>query len=123
MSLTNTDFPLFKENEDKGGYTAGLYPDSRASEYGLAFNYGHKDLYLRELFNDLRWRMAMSHAMNRDEMNELRFAGTGVPRQPIADPGASFYEEGIDQYYVEYDPDLANDLLDEIGLPWDANQE
>jgi len=121
--LTLPDFPLFKENEDKGNYTAGLYPDSRASEYGLAFNYGHKDLYLRELFNDLRWRMAMSHAMNRDEMNELRFAGTGVARQPIADPGASFYEEGIDQYYVEYDPDLANELLDEIGLPWDANQE
>jgi len=121
--LTLTDYPLFKENEGKGGYTAGLYPDSRASEYGLAFNYGHDDLFLRELFNDLRWRMAMSHAMNRDEMNELNFAGTGVPRQPIADPGASFYEEGIDQYYVEYDPDKANDLLDEIGLPWDANQE
>ncbi len=121
--LTLTDFPLFKENEGKGGYTAGLYPDSRASEYGLAFNYGHDDLFLRELFNDLRWRMAMSHAMNRDEINELNFAGTGIPRQPIADPGASFYEEGIDQYYVEYDPDLANELLDEIGLPWDANHE
>jgi len=121
--LTLPDFPIFKENEEAGGYTAGLYPDSRASEYGIAFNYGHKDLYLRELFNDLRWRMAMSHAINRDEINELRFAGTGTPRQPIADPGASFYEEGIDQYYVEYDPDLANDLLDEIGLPWDANEE
>jgi peptide/nickel transport system substrate-binding protein len=121
--LTLPDFPLFKENEAQGDYTAGLYPDSRASEYGLAFNYGHKDLYLRELFNDIRWRMAMSHAMNRDEINELRFAGTGVPRQPIADPGASFYEEGIDQYYVEYDPDKASDLLDEIGLPWDSNEE
>jgi len=121
--LTLPDYPLFKENEAQGGYTAGLYPDSRASEYGLAFNYGHKDLYLRELFNDLRWRMAMSHAINRDEINELRFAGTGTPRQPIADPGASFYEEGIDQYYIEYDPDLANELLDEIGLPWDADHE
>jgi peptide/nickel transport system substrate-binding protein len=65
----------------------------------------------------------MSHAINRDEINELRFAGTGIPRQPIADPGASFYEEGIDQYYVEYDPDTATELLDEIGLPWDANKE
>jgi len=121
--LTLPDFPLFKENEAKGDYTAGLYPDSRASEYGLAFNYGHKDPVLRELFNDLRWRKAMSHAINRDEINELRFAGTGVPRQPIADPGCSFYEEGIDQYYVEYDPDLANQLLDEIGLAWDDKKE
>jgi len=75
------------------------------------------------MFNDLRWRKAMSHAINRDEINELRFAGTGIARQPIADPGASFYEEGIDQYYVEYDPDLANQLLDEMGLKWDGKHE
>ncbi|MGQ9631320.1 MAG: ABC transporter substrate-binding protein [bacterium] len=121
--LKMPDYPLLKENEKKGGYVAGLYPDTRASEFGIAFNYTHKDPVLKKIFNDIRWRKAMSHAINRDEINEIRFMGLGVPRQPIADPGASFYEEGMDQYYVKYDPELANRLLDEMGLKWDAKHE
>lgn len=118
--LTLPNYPLFKKNEGSGGFTAGLYPDTRASEFGLVFNYTHKDPVLREIFNDLRWRKAMSHAINREEMNEIQFLGQGTPRQPIADPGATFFEEGIDQYYTEHNPELANQLLDEMGLEWDS---
>jgi len=121
--LPLADFPLLKQNEAQGNYTAMLATETRASEYGMCFNYTHKDPVLKEMFNDIRWRKAMSHALNRDEINELQFLGIGVTRQPIMDPSASFYEEGIDQYYTEHDPDLANDLLDEMGLQWDANKE
>ena len=114
------NYPLLKSEEVRGGYTAGLYPDARASEFGFVFNYTHQDPVLREIFNDLRWRQAASHAINREEMNEIQFLGQGIPRQPIMDPGASFYGEGIDQYYVEYDVALANRLLDEMGLEWDS---
>jgi peptide/nickel transport system substrate-binding protein len=121
--LSLAEYPVLKQNEEKGNYTAGLYPESRASEYGFCFNYTHKDPVLRELFNDVRWRQAMSHAINREEIKELRFMGKGMVRQPIADPGASFFEEGIDQYYVEYDIEKANALLDELGLEWDKNED
>ncbi|MGI6379676.1 MAG: ABC transporter substrate-binding protein [Anaerolineae bacterium] len=121
LSLEN--YPLYKQNEAEGNYTVGLYPDLRAAEYGFCFNYTHKDPVLREIFNDIRWRKAMSHAIDRDEINELSFAGLGMPRQPIMDPTASFYEEGIDQYFIEFDVDLANELLDDMGLEWDANQQ
>jgi len=121
--LVLPNYSLYKQNEEKGGYTAGLYPDTRASEYGLAFNYSHKDLVLRELFQKKEWRIAMSQAINREEIKELVFAGLGVARQPIADPGCSFFEEGIDQYYIEYDVDKANALLDGLGLKWDSEHE
>jgi peptide/nickel transport system substrate-binding protein len=121
--LTLADFPLYKQNEAAGNYTTRLHPDLRASECGFCFNYTHQDEVLRELFNDLRWRQAVSHAINRAEINELRFAGQGVPRNPIMHPGASFWEDGLDQYYTEYNVELANQLLDEIGLEWDANDE
>ena len=117
------DYALFKENEKTGGYYAGLYREARSSEFGFAFNYTHKDPVLRELFNDLRFREAMSHAIDRDEMNELLYFGKGTPRQPIADPSATFYKEGIDQHAVEYDVDKANGLLDEIGLRWDDRHQ
>ncbi|MBM4457668.1 MAG: ABC transporter substrate-binding protein [Chloroflexi bacterium] len=121
LSLAN--YPLYKQNEAKGNYITNLYPDLRASECGFCFNYTHKDEVLRKLFNELKWRQAMSHAINRDEINELRFAGQGVPRNPIMHPGATGYKEGMDQYYTKFDVAKANQLLDEIGLKWDADKK
>jgi len=121
--LTLADFPLYKQNEATGNYTTRLHPDLRASEMGFAFNYTHADEVLRELFNDIRWRQALSHAINRAEINELRFAGLGVPRNPIMHPGPAFWEDGLDQYYTEFDVDKANALLDEIGLVYDSAGE
>lgn len=122
LSLAN--FPLYKQNEAKGNYTTNLYPDLRASEMGFCFNYTHKDEALRKLFNELKWRQAMSHALNRAEINELRFAGQGVPRQPIMHPGATGYKEGVtDQYYTKFDVETANKLLDELGLKYDADKK
>ena len=120
--LTLADYPLYKQYEADGDYTAGVYPDLRASEYGFCFNYTHNDPVLREMFNDIRWRKAISHAINRDEINELRFAGLGTPRQPLMDPSCSFWEEGIDQNYIEFDVDLANSFLDDMGLEWDGDK-
>ena len=61
-------------------------------------------------------REAMSYALDRGEMNELLYFGRGTPRQPIADPSATFYSEGIDKHAVEHNPEKANQLLDEMGL-------
>ncbi len=119
--LSLADFPLYKENEESGNFMARLHPDLRASEMGFAFNYTHQDEVLRELFNTLEWRQALSHAIDRAEINELRFGGRGVPRNPIMHPGPGFWEDGMDQYYTEYDVDRANALLDSIGLVYDSD--
>ena len=119
--LTLADFPLYKQSEAEGNFTARLHPDLRASEMGFAFNYTHQDETLRALFNNLKWRQALSHAIDRNEINELRFAGRGVPRNPIMHPGPSFWEEGLDQYYTAYNPTRSNQLLDEIGLAYDSD--
>ena len=123
LAIQLPDFALFKENEATGGYRAGLYPEARSSEFGFAFNYTIADPVLGELFNDLRFRQAMSHAIDRDEMNELLYFGRGTPRQPIADPSATFYTAGIDQHAVAYEVAKANQLLDDIGLQWDSRRE
>jgi len=119
LSLEN--YPLYKKGEEKGGYRAVLYKDARASECGFAFNYTHKDPVLKKIFNDIRFRQAMSLAINRDEINETMFFGKGVPRQVQTDPGCSFYEDWMEKYYAEYNPQKANELLDEMGLKWDKN--
>lgn len=114
------DYPLLKENEEKANMRVDLYGDTRSSEYGFAFNYTHKNKNKKDLFNNLKFRKAMSYAINREEINELIFLGLAVPRQPIADPSASFFEKDIDTKYIEYNPELANRLLDELGLKKDG---
>ncbi len=116
-----SEFPLLAENAEANGYVVNLHPDLRASEFGMVLNYTHKDPVLREIFNDIRFRRALSIALNRAEIQELIFLGQGKPRQPIFDPTASFYEEGIDENAIEYDVAGANALLDEMGLETGAD--
>jgi peptide/nickel transport system substrate-binding protein len=70
----------------------------------------------KEIFNDVRFRQACSVAINRDEINELVFLGQGTPRQATINQTATFFEQKWADHYAQFDPDLANQLLDEIGL-------
>jgi peptide/nickel transport system substrate-binding protein len=82
------------------------------------FNVNHKDEGLREVFGDLRFRQAVSHALNREEMNELVYFGLGEPAQYTAfEPGTvNFVTDEQKSYLTEFDTGKANGLLDEMGL-------
>src|SRR5690606_22909090 len=80
------------------------------------FNITVNDPVLREIFNDVRFRQAMSLAINRDEINNVLFFNLAVPRQWGVPSSSPFYEEWMGSYYADYDPDQANALLDEMGL-------
>ncbi len=111
------DFPLYKENEAKGNYTVDL-ANGVGELIFYGFNLTHKDEGLREIFNDLRFRQAMSLAINRDEIVEIVYLGQAEPMQATpADPNTvSFVTKEHLTSFIEYDPDRANALLDEMGL-------
>lgn len=115
--------PLYKENEGPGDYTVYEWQQSQAASDQYAFNLTHTDPVLREIFNDIRWRQAMSYAINREELNDVIWYGLGTIIQSTVSPDCSFYKEEWGNAYIEYDPDEANRLLDEMGLDWDANNE
>jgi peptide/nickel transport system substrate-binding protein len=108
-----TSYPTFKQNEAKGGY-AVLMPPGAIGEH-LAFNITHSDPKLREIYGDLRFRQAISHAINREEMNQVLYFGLGQPSQALP-AQASFTTDADQNYMVDYDPDKANALLDEMGM-------
>jgi peptide/nickel transport system substrate-binding protein len=117
QSIDIVDYPLYKENEANGNYTA-----DRGAGVGVTlfygFNYTHPDEGLREIFNDLRFRQAMSLAINRDEIVEAVYLGQAEPIQATpADPNTvNFVTEAHKTAFIEYDPDQAKALLDEMGL-------
>jgi peptide/nickel transport system substrate-binding protein len=107
--------PLLLENQEKSNFTVVLKPEIAMSTF--AFNVTSEDLEKRKVFGDLRFRQAMSVAINREEINEVVFFGTGVTQQYIGfSPTPSFVDEKWTQHYAQFDPKLAIKLLDEMGM-------
>lgn len=110
------NFPLFMENTAKGGYRVVQWMTGNGGPLLIAPNLNHKDPVLRKLIEDRRFRIALSHAMNRDAINEIAYFGIGKPRQLAPPPNSDYYSPSFEKAYTDYDPDKANQLLDEIGL-------
>ena len=81
-------YPTLKENEAKGKYTVLLPAGSIGSS--LAFNITHADPKLRAVYSDLRFRQAVSHAINREEMNQVLYFGLGEISQALPANTPSF---------------------------------
>lgn len=113
---TLLSFPTYRENEEAGNYRTALAEYSRGNEYAIMFNFTTENEALRELFWDIRFRQAMSVAIDREEINELVYFGLANPSQASPVPASAFYEPWMTTNYAQYDPDLANQLLDEMGL-------
>ncbi len=116
-------YPLYKKGEEQGGYRTVLLDGGARSQMKLVFNMCHNEPVLRDIFNDIRFRQALSLAINREEMNEVLFQGLTFPWQAPVAPGGIFVEEWMGKYYIEYDTERANSLLDEMGLEWDKNHK
>jgi peptide/nickel transport system substrate-binding protein len=119
------NYPLLKNNEAAGNYK--LLPTAGWSDCigTVNFNFSHPDPFLRELFGKKNFRIALSHALNRQEINNTRFKGQyGMPSSPAPPDGPPYYGES-EQFnrYAKYDVAKANQLLDELGLKWDARKE
>jgi peptide/nickel transport system substrate-binding protein len=118
------NFPLYKESAEQGEYQVHIWPSVLGSDviYQPAQTY-EEDPAWGELCRDVRFRRALSLAINREEINEVVYFGMGTPRQWTVSPICTHFKEEYAQAYAEYDPDQANALLDELGLEWDDNQE
>ncbi|MHC4982684.1 MAG: ABC transporter substrate-binding protein [Planctomycetota bacterium] len=68
------------------------------------------------LLNDKRFRQALSLAINREEIIEAEWNGVGKPSQIAPDQRSIYGYPDLSDAFVEYNPQRANELLDEIGL-------
>jgi len=108
------NYSLLMENREKGGYQVYMWPSAEIAAFYP--NQNVKDPVLRKLFQDRRFRIALSLAVNRDEINSIGFLGLGKPHAATSVKGDPYYMEEFAKAYIEYDPKRANKLLDEIGL-------
>jgi peptide/nickel transport system substrate-binding protein len=81
-----------------------------------SLNVGYVELNkLKAPFSDLRVRQAMAHAINKTNIVNALYAGIGVVAKEHLAPGMLGYNELIED--VEYNPELARQLLAAAGYP------
>lgn len=109
-------FPVYMDNAEANDFHMLLWPQAQASSATLFFNQSYPDDMYRELFQDLNFRLAMSHAIDREVINDVAFLGQGVPRTITVVPSSPYYIPEIENVHGEYDPAMAEELLVEAGL-------
>ena len=118
-----TSYSIHKRYNQFGNYSVRHFSGIFGNNAAYGFNLNHPDPGRRELYNDLRFRQAMSLAIDRDEINQVVFANSAVPRNASVLPSSSFFKpEWAEEHpYVRYDRDDAVALLDVIGLQQSAD--
>jgi peptide/nickel transport system substrate-binding protein len=107
------NFTLYKENEESGDYKVFL--GSASGHSAIQLNQSTKNERLNEFFNVRDVRIALSVAVDRVAINELVWDGLMTPRQysPLESSAQAYPKQA--NAWIEYDPDLANQLLDDAG--------
>ncbi len=110
------NYALYMERAAVGQYEVYKWTLAEGSNYCLHFNLNHENPGLRELEENVNFRHALSVAIDREEINEVVYQGLGTPRQASVLPTVKGYKPEQSTAWAQFDPDLANKLLDEIGL-------
>lgn len=107
---------LFVDNMAKGNFSLTKMTSEADNVVSLHLNLTHKDPEMRKIFGDKRFRVALSHAINRREIIDTVLLGQGEPWQIAPLPASPFYDAALAKQYTEFDVAKANQLLDEMGL-------
>lgn len=115
-NLGFSDITVLKQGEADSGYKTYLWPIAKASHMALYPNFNVADPMMRKLMWDPRFRLALSHGIDRLMINEALFFGLGAPGNNTALPQSPLFDEHLRRAGTEFDPKKANKLLDDIGL-------
>ncbi len=113
VNATSDNYALYKENEADGGYDLREVPVNHIP-IAFAFNQTHEEK--GHIFRDLRFRQAMSLAINADEVLDSVYFGLGEPMVFPVSRATFSPPEWSNNPMDAYDVDEANRLLDAVGL-------
>jgi peptide/nickel transport system substrate-binding protein len=110
--------PVLLENQQKGGYRVYLDPSDQGADVGLFCNTSYeKDPEIAKWLSSREFRIALSHGIDRQQINEtfvlgLGQTGSAAPgERTLFFPGAEFKT-----LHSAYDVSKANEMLDKLGL-------
>lgn len=126
IGVTPESFSLLKREEKRGDFTIF----NGGPDYGITFmafnlNQGSRNgkplvtPYKSKWFNNVNFRRAIAHSLNRERMINNIYRGLGEEQNSPISVQSPFYDSTIKGY--NYDPELAKEILREEGFKY--NQE
>jgi peptide/nickel transport system substrate-binding protein len=113
-SVNYADIPLFKQNEEKQGYTVRFFSNNRALQAGIYLNQSFQGP-AGAAYSNKKVRQALSVAIDRNAIIQNVYLGIGKPKQYVPNEGTMYYPgDDYRDKYTQYDPALANQWLDEV---------
>jgi len=109
-------YPVYQENAEAGDYGLLLWKTAAASNITLFPNQSFDDPTYRELMQNLKFREALSLAIDRDMINNVSFLNQGIPRTETVVRDSGLFQPEIEAYMAELDPEGSQAKLEEIGL-------
>ena len=99
-SATIDNISMYKENAEKAGIEAYV-TTMHNNPTDIALNANYEEPGFAEAMSDIRFRQALAHAIDAEEIIDVVYHGFGE----------------VNPYYpCDYDIDLANQLLDDMGM-------
>lgn len=108
--------PVIVQNQQQGNYKLFISQPAWSNAMLINLNQTDKNKTLRRAFSNKDFRIGLSYAINRDELNQLIYAGVSESYQGAPRPNTALYDDGMAHQYTEYDVDKANQHLDAAGL-------
>jgi peptide/nickel transport system substrate-binding protein len=115
--ISMSNLPVLLENQEKSGYKVSLDPGP-GCEFAITFNLTYdEDSEITKWLNTTDFRRALSIGIDRDQINEALWLGTGKIWNILPPPENKYYPGGdYGTLWTEYDVEKANKMLDDLGL-------
>jgi peptide/nickel transport system substrate-binding protein len=110
------NYTFLKQGEKQNGYRTLLWRPGKGSHFALYPNLNTNDPVWRALLRDVRFRRALSLAIDRALVNQVLYFGLAIESNNTVLPESPLYRDVYRDQWARYDRKRANALLDEIGL-------
>jgi peptide/nickel transport system substrate-binding protein len=114
--LNMRDYTFLQKSAKQSGIRVYLWESGSGSQLALYPNLNASDGEWRKLMRDVRFRRALSLAIDREDLNQSVYLGLAKPSNNTIMERSELFKPEYATKWATHDPKLANELLDEAGL-------
>lgn len=110
------NYTFLKDGAKRNALQVRLWKTGIGSQIAFFPNLNASDPVWRALNRDVRYRRALSLAIDREEINQSIYYGLGAPSNNTVLPETPLWKPDYQSRFAKFDLKQANRLLDEAGL-------
>jgi peptide/nickel transport system substrate-binding protein len=110
------NYTFLKQAEKQNDYRTYLWRPGKGAHFALFPNLNTNDPVWRSLVRDVRFRRALSLAIDRSLVNQVLYFGLAIESNNTVLPQSPLFREAYRDRWAKYDRKQAMQLLDQLGL-------